>query len=427
MKFNKKLIIISFFITFFIFLGLNVRVSSNEDTWSRRWNNRIEYGIDIAIDSQDDIYVVGMTTNSEDNSDDICLLKYNENGDLIWDNIWNKETNEYEIPIAIDKSENVYIAGTKWNLTTYNKDVFLIKYDSEGKIKWNQTWESPNIEECCGLVIDSLNNGYIAGTTEYFGESYSDIFIIKFNSSGSILWNITWGTSEDTFLNAITIDSLNNFYIAVEFLHETFLVKFDSSGTELWNITLHDDIYFQDLTTDFEDNIIYATEYRLQKFNNSGDMIWTHNLTNKQTFGLNLATDSNGNIFIAENRINPCPPGNFFFGPMAGCICSAIYLEKYNSSGHFIWEKKCTGCTDAQTGGIALDSLNNIYLCGTLVSGQGCERIFDIILIKNPKHFSGLCIPIYYDLLALFILIPSSIITFLVYKYHKKWKLRKKD
>lgn len=376
--------------------ALSVRVNSNEDTWTRRWTNAIEWGTDIAIDSQDNIYVLGNTQKSGGDRN-ICLLKYNKNGDLIWDIIWNEETDEYGATIAIDKAENVYIAGTK------SYDALIIKCDPEGNKIWNRTWGGSDHEECFGLIIDSFNNSYIVGVTESFGTGWSDIFITKFNSSGSKLWNITWGTSGAEFFNAVTIDTLDNIYIAGAVIDSTpypILVKLNSSGTQLWNITTIGYINFQDLTTDFEDNIIFGNDRVLQKFNSSGEMIWTQNLT-KSTFGLNLATDSYGNIFIAENRITPCPPDNMYF-IISSCICTTIYLEKYNSSGSFIWEKRCTGCTDSQSSGISLDSLDNIYIIGTLCSNSGCNQVFDIILIKNPKHVSGICIEIYYDLIGIF-------------------------
>ncbi|MFX1594248.1 MAG: hypothetical protein ACFFCL_16275 [Promethearchaeota archaeon] len=221
MKLSKQKINFLTLIFFFIFSSLNLRVNCNEDTWTYTWTNHHDFSNDIDIDSKDSIYVVGKTIHSNDDHD-ICLLKYNKSGDLIWNQIWNQEGDQSGRALAIDKYDNVYIVGT----TNYYKDVIVIKCDSELNPLWNLTLDGfkdpiPSLS----IEIDSLDNIYIASYTPNY-----DIFLVKFNSSGSQLWNSTWGTLEHIEFIDMAIDNLDNIYVLgrSENFYASYLVKFNS-------------------------------------------------------------------------------------------------------------------------------------------------------------------------------------------------------
>jgi len=416
MKFNKKLVSLAIILMVFIFPAFIIDVNSNEESWTRRWPN-IKYASDIVIDSQNNIYVLGLTY------DHIGLLKFNRTGDLIGDIIWDLGNPVDGLAIVLDEGDNLYIAGT---IDDDLSDAFIMKCDSEGNLLWNHTWGGTYNERCRGLVIDSFNNSYIIGDTDSFGEGWrdTDIFITKFNSSGSKLWNITWAPSTTwEHFNAVTIDRANNLYILGDLFYypyKQFIVKLNSSGTELWNITISRYTSYQDIAMDSEDNIIFANERHLIKLNSSGDIIWTHNIS-KSNHGLKVAIDSNDNIFIVENRHIQCLD-YIYFDQNLPCFCTAIYLDKYDNFGNLIWKKRCTGCSGIFFGGITLDALDNIYICGTIhITSLGdCSLgYYNIILMKNPKNFSGLCLSIPYDLIIVIVSI-IGICIFILFRSRKK-------
>jgi len=56
----------------------------------------------------------------------------------------------------------------------------LVKYDSSGVLQWNRTWGGSNWDEGNGVVVDSSDNVYLAGFTESFGAGNFDMVLVKY-------------------------------------------------------------------------------------------------------------------------------------------------------------------------------------------------------------------------------------------------------
>ena len=104
--------------------------------------------------------------------------------------------------VSIDSSGNIYVTGdTDGGLdgnTNYGNDcsvppcsdIFLVKYNSSGTKQWTKQIGTPFPDSGQGVSTDSSGNIYVTGSTDggldgntYYG--HYDIFLIKFNSSGT--------------------------------------------------------------------------------------------------------------------------------------------------------------------------------------------------------------------------------------------------
>ena len=246
----------------------------------------------------------------------LVLILGNVNAELIPD--WNLQfgdvNDDRSYGIAVDSLSNVYISGwTKSNLFSLNKggyDVFLAKFDSSGVMDWNLQFGTKNDDASKGMVIDSLDNVYMTGFTDgnLFGinAGNSDVFLVKFDSSGVMDWNFQFGSAGDEYIDSetVAIDSLDNIYMTGwttdDFFEpntggwDAFLVKFDSNGVMDWNLQLGGigyeagrgvavdslgAVYITGWTTSdlFEPNT-GGWDIILAKFDSSGVMDWNANL-----------------------------------------------------------------------------------------------------------------------------------------------------
>ena len=158
-------------------------------------------------------------------------------------------------------------------------------------------------ESGSGVTTDSSGNIYLTGTTKggldgNTNSGESDIFLIKYNSSGTKQWTKQLGTTSDDWGNSVTTDSSGNIY----------LTGFTKGGLDGNNSSGESDII-------------------LLKFDSSGTKQWTKQLgTPSYESGSGVTTDSLGNIYVTGTTLGGLD-GNTNFGE------KDIFLIKYNSSG----------------------------------------------------------------------------------------------
>ena len=96
--------------------------------------------------------------------------------------------------VTTDSSGNIYLTGgTKGgldgNTNSGGKDIFLVKYNSSGTKQWTKQLGTSSYDRGNGVSTDSSGNIYVTGYTRegLDGNTNSgsyDIFLVKYNSSG---------------------------------------------------------------------------------------------------------------------------------------------------------------------------------------------------------------------------------------------------
>jgi hypothetical protein len=119
-------------------------------------------------------------------------------------------------------------------------DIFIVKLDSSGNVQWAKTIGGAS-EDRANSIIQSSDGGYVvAGWTASFGAGYVDIFIVKLDSSGNVVWTKTIGGSSDDRAYSITQSSDGGYAVAgftTSFgagKEDMYVVKLDSSGNVQW-------------------------------------------------------------------------------------------------------------------------------------------------------------------------------------------------
>ena len=175
-----------------------------------------------------------------------------------------------------------------------------------------------NVNANFSIAEDLSGNFYTTGF-EYLS-NYSDLKIIKFNSSGNILWMRSYNGSANLSDggNSIAIDRANNVYIS------GYVTKTPVN-----------------------------TDIVLLKYNPYGDLIWDKEFSgsaNLNDFGGSVVTDDSGNVFLSGNTSHT----------VSG---SDITLIKYDSSGSFKWVKYYNSGLDTNDYDLKMKMDRNGNLC----------------------------------------------------------------
>ncbi|MFX1499879.1 MAG: SBBP repeat-containing protein [Promethearchaeota archaeon] len=204
-------------------------------TWG---GNDWDYGLGITLDTAGNIYTTGFTESFGAGIADAFVAKYDNVGNSLLNITWGGINNDHGLRITLDASGNIYITGNTYSFGAGTYDVFLAKYDSLGNSLLNITWGGSDWDYGRDIVLDALGNIYITGSTESFGAGTYDVFLVKYDSLGNSLLNITWGGSEWDFGNGIALDASDNVYITGGTENfgmggrDAFIVKYDMTDTK---------------------------------------------------------------------------------------------------------------------------------------------------------------------------------------------------
>ena len=342
--------------------------------WNRTWTDYYgAKGNAIGLDSLNNTYITGVA-NSMSSSLEVCLLKYNSSGQLQWDRVWGIGSDERDVgqAIVISSTGDIYIAGytQEWDFGLKDMDIILLKYNSTGDLQWYNIWGGSGDDNCFGIAIDKNDNILLGGYTDSWIADGSAMCLLKYNISGGLEWNRTWGEGFYVGATGIVVDSSDNIYLGGTKGYDICLVKFDNSGVWQWNcswnaglgrswgnaITIDsaDKIYLVGEGYTY-DNVTYNWQIYLLKYNKFGELQWSnmgdHDKTglNFQQFINGISLDSSNNIYLAKKTID-----------------DDLEIQKFDSSGNKKWDYVFGSTVEDSCNGIVIDTSNNIYIVGSL-------------------------------------------------------------
>ncbi|MHA1232610.1 MAG: SBBP repeat-containing protein [Candidatus Helarchaeota archaeon] len=211
--------------------------------WNRTWGGIVSADIEgysIAIDKNNNLYITGKMPGA---SFDMFVVKYNSSGAEIWNKTWGSTGIDSGKGIAVDSQNDVYIVGTYYDTSSANDLIFINKYSCNGTFQWTRKLGSNKYTDYGeGIAIDKNNNIYIVGSINNTGTSSYDIVVAKYDSLGNLIWEKYYGNSKKDYGYDIAIDGYNNIYISgsKEYYcpaRNIYFMKIDSSGNILFNTT----------------------------------------------------------------------------------------------------------------------------------------------------------------------------------------------
>lgn len=363
--------------------------------------------IETAIDSSANVFIAGYTYGSLDEGvhqgdADIFLKKYNNSGTRLWTYQVGTSDSDYVEGMVSTTSGETYMIGYTYGtlsgqVSQGGVDIILIKTDANGNKIWDvQTGSSEN-DYGFGVTVDSSGDVFIVGYT--YGSltgtiaGSKDLFLMKYNSSGTFQWvqqigcndEETYSAADGTYGLDVNVDSSGNIYVSGFTSgamdgntaiggYDIFAAKFDASGSQVWvkqigttanefttgmTVSSSGEVYLAGYT---DGEISGQTAYEgydlfVFKLDTDGKLQWTKQLgTDSDEFAKSITSDSLGNIYITGYT------GGSLIADTIGGYDLLIY--KFDSEGNLILSLQTGSDTTDCSLGIITDSSNQIYITG---------------------------------------------------------------
>lgn len=303
----------------------------------------------LAVDAAGNVYVTGSYSAMEDDDgnflrDQIGLVKFDPAGKVLLERNVGGNGTDYGIAIALDKSGNIYLAGS-----TSEGDGFPVTdnaYQSE-----------------CGDILYAADDDVNA-------YCYSDAVVVILNPAGEVLYSSYFGGSFTDDPNSIATDSKGNVMLAGD----------TASGTFPLVNAIQTTCPIADYSDDCESGHVYVAVMHIA-LNGKEKATLTYSTylgateRNSRNTILAATMDSAGNAYLTgytsgkkfplANSVQAELSEGFCYTLSSERYCFDAFVTKFSLNGQLLMGSYLGSEFDEYPYGIAVDNKGMIYLTGT--------------------------------------------------------------
>ncbi|HQW86459.1 MAG TPA: T9SS type A sorting domain-containing protein [Flavobacteriales bacterium] len=341
------------------------------------------------------------------------------------------------VDIATDPAGHVYIAGTFTGLldldpgpavladsTNGSTDFFIQKLTPTGDLVYGYAFGGVAQEMATGITADATGNAYITGYIQSVMDmdpgpgsflvgsaGILDIFVLKLDPTGDLLWASTIGGATLENGRAIALDAASNIHIAGYFTgtvdfdpgpgadfrssaggNDIFVLKLGSDGSHLWTATMGgpgmdiaeaiavDDLGNVLTTGTFADSadldpgadidMLTSTgglDIFVSKLDVNGAFVWAKGFggLSGEDAGRSIAVNSAGEVHVAghfANIVDFDPDGGVDQLTSAGGVDA--FINVFDANGAHLWAARIGSSSEDRGFKLVTDATDHLFLTG---------------------------------------------------------------
>ena len=422
--------------------------------WAKNANGTLwDEGISCSADTKGNIFVTGhfasssitfgTTTLTNMGSFDMFMVKYDSTGNVLWAKSAGGTSSDEGRSCSADAAGNIYVTGyfesssITFGTTTLTNvgpvgtyDMFMVKYDSIGNVLWAKSAAGTSYNEGYGCSADANGNIFVTGyfrsssitfgttTLTNVGAGIDDIFIVKYDPTGNVLWAKSAGGTSSDYGYGCSADANGDIFVTGSFYspsitfgtdtltnaspfgtNDMFIVKYDSIGNVLWAKSAGGSSYSdvgRSCSADTSGNIFvmgsfespssitfgtttltsvgipYSVDMFIVKYDSTGNIIWAKSAEGDfNDEGQSCSADANGNIFVTGSFYSSSITfGTTTLTNVGGQGGVDMFTVKYDSIGNVLWVKSAGVTSDDYGYGCSADANGNIFVTGSFTSSS---------------------------------------------------------
>jgi hypothetical protein len=273
----------------------------------------------------------------------IRVMKVTPDGRAAWERTIHRESRGAARSVVETADGGYLLGGVLSKDVIEGSDLYLARTDATGRLLWERTFGGDRRDEGFS-VQETPDGGAVAvGTTESLGEGAVNVYVVRTDAAGNLLWEkalFGWGITVGG-ATSVALSPDGGFAVGIWFslgrvsaLYEdypreismessNFVVRLDSSGDYLWaweeRVNDADGLTVQATT----DGFVAAGRESVVKLDAKGALLWSRSL---------LGWEWPGGL----RPVVETPGGGFLL--LASITNSGFKAARYDRDGDLLWE-----------------------------------------------------------------------------------------
>ena len=329
------------------------------------------------------IYIAGFSNAGPNGGYDVAVSKISPGGIEQWTKYYGKQADEYTLYMN-KTSDNALILCGESQGTVNGVDAWIMKIDSSGNVIFLKG-VSTMVNESFKYIEETNDGGFIMAGFQSDSSNSNDIYVVKTDSAGDMVWQKNYGGPDNDYADAIKQTSDGGYIISADTKsfgaqdYDIYMLKIDSVGNFEWD-NLSGDVYADGcqgfiITSDngyftFGESIVSLSlpyQFFFQLTDSLGVVKWEKYMGGAGTDAGFSAIETADGGFIVTGYSN----SNYINQPID------LVLIKLNNQGDSVWSQ--------YYGGTGIDIGYQIIDCiggGHLVAGTTWQNNNDFYLLK---------------------------------------------
>lgn len=192
--------------------------------------------------------VAGITESYGEPDGDAWLVKLDAYGEIEWQKVYGGAKADMLIDVRQTSDGGYIAAGWTESYGQGQADFWVVRLSATGGIQWQKTYGGTGIEQAWSIEPVSTGGYIVAGGTTSFGAGGADYWVLKLTDTGGITWQKAYGGAGndggggtyEEYVVRVLEDEDGNFVVAshtFSFGHgedDIWVVKLDTSGDVIW-------------------------------------------------------------------------------------------------------------------------------------------------------------------------------------------------
>jgi len=350
--------------------------------------------------------LTGFTQSFGAGMHDLIVIRTDSLGRKIWSKTYGGNMDEGNIAFYVYPSLDVLLSPDNCivicsNTESYGKggkDVYVLKLDLQGNVKWDRTYGGSSDDIGYGIINDPSGGYVLVGETQSYGAGNGDVLVMKLNDTGGVVWSKAYGNASNEEAGYRIIPSRDGNYLICGYAYSSstsydhLIMKVTKNGALIWskvygqsNYDASNDIMELPDRSIIVDGFTYniplgENTQIMEKLDSSGNLKWS------KIYSIGALRSM---VYDSTKKIINCVGmGDLFSYPQR------IFFAQFDTSGGFKALNSFGPTTYSSTDGYTMGeghmmlSLKNkgfIGLFSESIYGRGGSDIFLVKMDSNGK------------------------------------------